>query len=59
MEKTWETFWASGRVTDYLSYRNVVTESKDTDNGRSSGKRERHGTVRKFDGNGFDSHACQ
>lgn len=24
MEKTWETFWTSGKVTDYLGYRNAV-----------------------------------
>lgn len=22
MEKTWEDFWSSGKITDYLSYRN-------------------------------------
>ncbi|MDY6279986.1 MAG: hypothetical protein SPL63_07675, partial [Roseburia faecis] len=25
MEKTWETFWITGKVTDYLTYRNEVT----------------------------------
>lgn len=26
MEKTWEDFWSSGKVTDYLSYRNSVSD---------------------------------
>ena len=26
MEKTWETFWTTGKVTDYLTYRNEVTD---------------------------------
>lgn len=25
MEKTWEDFWSSGKVTDYLSYRNSAS----------------------------------
>lgn len=24
MEKTWEDFWSTGKVTDYLSYRDRV-----------------------------------
>ena len=27
MEKTWETFWTTGKVTDYLTYRNEVTDA--------------------------------
>lgn len=26
MEKTWENFWATGKVEDYLTYRNVEKE---------------------------------
>ena len=26
MEKTWETFWTTGKVTDYLTYRKEVTD---------------------------------
>ena len=25
MEKTWEDFWSSGKIKDYLSYRNGFT----------------------------------
>lgn len=54
MEKTWDEFWATGKVTDYLAYRDVVSDSRKNrggetgrDNGTSSGR----------DGHGFDSHA--
>lgn len=26
MEKTWEDFWSSGKITDYLSYRNALED---------------------------------
>ena len=26
MEKSWENFWTTGKVEDYLSYRNGITE---------------------------------
>ena len=26
MEKTWEDFWSSGKISDYLSYRNGVVD---------------------------------
>ena len=30
MEKSWENFWTTGKVEDYLTYRNCVTsEEKD------------------------------
>ena len=29
MEKSWENFWTTGKVEDYLTYRNRVTEDKD------------------------------
>ena len=28
MEKTWDEFWATGKVTDYLAYRDVVSDSR-------------------------------
>lgn len=29
MEKSWENFWTTGKVEDYLSYRNRVTEKEE------------------------------
>ena len=29
MEKSWENFWTTGKVEDYLSYRNRVTDKED------------------------------
>ena len=29
MEKTWENFWTTGKVEDYLSYRNSVSEKEE------------------------------
>ena len=26
-KKTWDNFWASGKVTDYLSYRNSINDN--------------------------------
>lgn len=57
MEKTWETFWTTGKVTDYLTYRNSV--ENDSFFHDQTGQREQsNGTVLDHDGNGFDSHAC-
>ncbi len=46
MENEWETFWQSGKVKDYLEYREHTegfrTEGKDADT---------HETVRRADGN--------
>ncbi|MCH5333555.1 MAG: hypothetical protein J1D89_06320 [Agathobacter sp.] len=41
MEKSWDDFWASGKVTDYLRYRNAVADREETnrendDNGTAS-----------------------
>lgn len=55
MEKTWDEFWATGKVTDYLAYRNAVSDSgkkQDRETVRSDG------TTSGRDGNGFDGHAC-
>ena len=54
MEKTWETFWKTGKVTDYLTYCNIVSDTFS----QRQGKRKENGTVRNRDGHGFDSHAC-
>ena len=45
MEKSWENFWTTGKVEDYLSYRNVEKEDRV------------HGTVGDSDGNGLKCHA--
>lgn len=29
MEKSWENFWTTGKVEDYLSYRNGVTDKEE------------------------------
>ena len=59
MEKTWETFWTTGKVTDYLTYRNGLSDV--TGGNRDQGQKEQlgYGTVRDSDGHGFDGHACQ
>lgn len=61
MEKTWETFWTSGKVTDYLTYRNTfaVCEPISGNNNGSEEEQRGNGTVRDRTGNGFDSHACK
>lgn len=54
MEKTWDDFWISGKVTDYLAYRNAV------DDGCSQQKElTEHGTVNQRDGDGFGGYAHQ
>lgn len=57
MEKTWEEFWATGKVTDYLNYRNTV-ENGSLNSSHGMQREQNDGTVRDHDGNGFDSHAC-
>lgn len=52
MEKTWEEFYQSGKVTDYLKYRNSIeSDSKKAKEQTSDG---RDGCT---DRHGFDSHA--
>ena len=31
MEKSWENFWTTGKVEDYLTYRNRVAEDEGKD----------------------------
>lgn len=56
MEKTWETFWTTGKVTDYLAYCSVSTDRQEKE---QTGQREQgtYGTAGGVDGYGFDSHA--
>ena len=44
-EKTWNDFWMTGKVTDYLSYRNSVKEGQE------------NGTTTRGDGDGAGHHA--
>jgi len=42
MEKSWENFWTTGKVEDYLTYRNRVTENeKDSENRKEERQNER------------------
>lgn len=52
MEKTWETFWVTGKVEDYLSYCNSLLDEKDD-------KKElgADGTVGATDRDGAYNHA--
>lgn len=41
-EKSWDDFWSTGKVTDYLSYKNIrneetVSDTKNNNGGRSEG----------------------
>lgn len=45
MEKSWENFWTTGKVEDYLNYRNAEKEERV------------HGTVNSSNGNGAFHHA--
>lgn len=51
-EKTWDSFWTSGRVDDYLSYRNSIGSCKDYEKERKS-----DGTVSDSDRYGTNDHA--
>jgi len=69
MEKSWENFWTTGKVEDYLNYRNRFEDGKSDDKQRHSEQgnvkmsreceREtrEHGTVGSSDGNGAFHHA--
>ena len=59
MEKTWENFWATGKVTDYLTYRNRVLDNGSCDRSRVQEKQKDNGTVRDRDGHGSFGNACQ
>ena len=51
-EKTWDDFWASGRIDDYLSYRNSIGSSRE-----HIKEQERDGTVSSSDRDGVKRHA--
>ena len=55
MEKTWENFWTSGKVEDYLSYRNHLEEETKARKGERESKED--GTVGSSDGDGTFHHA--
>lgn len=54
MEKTWDDFWASGKVTDYLTYRNSVSDQESVRK-----EQKGNGTAGKGDGYGAFRHAHQ
>lgn len=58
MEKTWENFWTSGKVTDYMIYRNSAADDTKGEPDQVQEKQRDNGTVRDSNGDGFDSHAC-
>ena len=59
MEKTWENFWTSGRVTDYLAYRNLFSDEESCHQSRVQEIQKDNGTVRDRDGHGTFGDACQ
>ena len=59
MEKTWENFWTSGRVSDYLAYRNETSDRPETGQNAGQEKQKDNGTACDRDGYGTFSHACQ
>ena len=42
MEKTWETFWTTGKVTDYLTYRNEVTDVAESVGGHGQKEQQKY-----------------
>ncbi len=52
MEKSWENFWTTGKVEDYLTYRNRVDEED-----KEEKENKVNGTVSDSDGNGSKYHA--
>ena len=51
-EKTWDSFWMSGRVDDYLSYRDSVRNCEE-----HKKERKADGTVSDCDRDGANNHA--
>lgn len=54
-----ETFWTTGKVTDYLTYRNEVTNVAESVGGHGQKEQQKYESVCDSDGHGFNSHACQ
>lgn len=57
--ENWETFWTTGKVTDYLTYRNEVTDVAESVGGHGQKEQQKYESVCDSDGHGFNSHACQ
>ncbi len=51
-EKNWDSFWASGRIDDYLSYRNSVRSCEE-----HKKEREEDGRVSSGNRDGANNHA--
>ena len=51
MEKTWEVFLETGKVTDYLSYKNSLEVPKDEGKGRQTDVTGRGNDRRGCEGN--------
>ena len=49
MEKTWNDFWVTGKVEDYLSYK---SSTKDEWENQTEKDQDIHGTVSSVDRNG-------
>lgn len=57
MEKTWDDFYKSGKVTDYLRYRNVIDGPEEKE--RYQEERSYNGADGCVDRDGADGHACR
>ena len=51
--------WTTGKVTDYLTYRNEVTDVAESVGGHEQKEQQKYESVCDSDGHGFNSHACQ
>ena len=64
MEKEWEDFWVTGRVSDYLNYKDCYKDESEPEDQKASGLNKRkqgnrgfHGTDNYGDGDGDKHHA--
>lgn len=60
MEDAWKNFETTGRIADYLTYRNSLKEPgnvQDTGEGTAEKGMEQYGAKHRFDGNGFKCNA--
>lgn len=60
MEDAWKNFETSGRIEDYLTYRNALEKNGNVQNaGREKAEKgmEQNGAEYRFDGNGFKCNA--
>ena len=55
MEKTWEDFWTTGKVTDYLAYRGCTDAVYEPQ--KEQKEQMAYGTAGGVDRDGFNSHA--